>query len=217
MNFETRYLIRWGVPGWVFIITIGIYLGLIEYGGKEEMLSNIISNAPNLLATAAFLIIIGIPVGYILNQVHHVWIWVIRVDWDTYFQMEQEITKIMSISERSVELQNRYRYLLNRVHELGGLFVALTPTLFILFFYHLLNRSWNTLTIMYFVLLFIISTVIFLSRNYYRRNLDAFTKDVAGKEYNSIINPVFRRIRNSKLNRFLINKKNRFLDFLGES
>ncbi len=199
MNFETRYLVRWGVPGWIFIIIIGVYLGLIEYGNRDELLDKVIGNAPNLLATAAFLIIIGIPVGYILNQVHHVWIWVMRVKWKEYFQMELEIAeRIAEKKERAEELRDRYNYLLNRVHELGGLFVALTPTLIFLFFYHLKYHSWNFLEMLFFILLFIISLIVFFSRNYYRRNLDAFTNYISGRDYNSIINPTFEWLRDKR-------------------
>src|SRR5690606_13490333 len=137
------------------------------YSKEGKNISDFINKAPELLATAAFLIIIGIPVGYILNQIHHVWIWVIRVNWEEYFEMELEINKqIAKCKGREEELKDRYRYLLNRVHELGGLFVALFPTYIFLLSYHFYNRfELNFYIILYFIILFIVAIAIFLSRN----------------------------------------------------
>lgn len=34
MNFDTRYLIRWGIPGWIFIIFSSVYFLLRDFQGK---------------------------------------------------------------------------------------------------------------------------------------------------------------------------------------
>jgi hypothetical protein len=186
LNFETKYFIRWGVPGWIFIVTIGIYMYLLDYKDRK-LLNDVISNGPELLATAALLIIIGIPVGYVLNQIHHVWIWVIRVNKVKYFKMELK---------RSTELRERYTYLLNRVHELGGIVVALIPSFIFLLVYHkLMNLQFNFPFVLYFIILGVVSLVMLCSRDYYRSNLDAFTQAISGLEYKDVINGLFIRLR----------------------
>lgn len=184
MHFETRYLVRWGVPGWIFIISIGIYYIISEY--EVGKINELIDKAPGLLATAALLIIIGIPVGYLLNQIHHVWIWVVRVNWNKYFSMEMELSKIFHKADNGKELTDRYRYLLTRVHELGSIVVAFIITNIIIIIRTINESGFDKVDITCFFIYLFLLIVIALSRNYYERNLDAFTYELIGKNYYSV-------------------------------
>lgn len=175
MNFDTRYLIRWGIPGWIFIITLGVYF-LLERGEKNiyELLSE---NATDLLAVSAFVLVIGIPIGYILNQLHHVWIWVLKVDHKKYFDLEIEIFRLFLNSERGERIEERYKYLLTRIHELGGIKFALVGALIIMilnFICSLLHKDFNLLSLIYIGVNIFVCYFIKLSRDYFQKNLEAF-------------------------------------------
>lgn len=200
MNIETRYLIRWGVPGWILIMTITLYF-VIRY---PDMLAAIGDKAPSVLAAGAILTVIGIPIGYLLNQMHHVWIWVIRVDWYKYFDMELEITEKFyedknNGDNQNLELMDRYRYLLTRMHELGSTFVALMASILFILINSIINNFTGSI-ILYLVILCVITVNVLFSRNYYRKNLDAFTMKYVKKDYNSLRNKGFKWLNNkSKL------------------
>lgn len=191
MNFEARYLIRWGVPGWVFIISIGFYFVLIEYTlfdqNRIESISSLLDKSTELLAAAAFLTIVGIPVGYILNQIHHVWIWVIRVNWKKYFRMELKLNEVFYEARNGKELKDRYSYLLTRIHELGSIVVGLEISLAIIFCLSF-NYGFNYIVIIYMFVLSVVCFIIWLSRKYYRRNFDALTREIVEEDYKTVMN-----------------------------
>ncbi|OIK09392.1 hypothetical protein [Bacillus sp. MUM 13] len=50
MNFDTKHLVRWGIPEWLMDMV------LLPY----------VSNASDLLAIGAVLTVLGVPLGYLL-------------------------------------------------------------------------------------------------------------------------------------------------------
>lgn len=176
MNIDTRYLIRWGIPGWILIITLGLYFLLLEEG--EDLISLFTENATNLLAAAALVVVGGIPVGYILNQIHHVWVWVLKVNHYKYFKMEMELFQIFLKGEEGKRIEDRYRYLLARIHELGGILVALIIAFFIILFHfsiiYFLYGSINIVSLTFMVVIAVVGIFILISKNYYQKNMEAF-------------------------------------------
>lgn len=189
MNFDTRYLIRWGIPGWILIITVGLYFFLFE--GEKDLNSLLTENAANLLAASAVVIVIGIPVGYILNQIHHVWVWVLRVNHYRYFKMEMQLLQIFLNGEEGKRIEDRYRYLLARIHELGGILVSLLVAVITVIihsiwsFFVYSQTNWS-ITIWFILINLFVGLFILLSRNYYQKNLDAFTKFYVGLDKKSV-------------------------------
>lgn len=179
MNIETKYLIRWGIPGWILILTLGPYL----YFSFEE-----IRKLPEgLLAVGAILTVIGVPLGYILNQIHHSVTWVIvrwrilhkifgNEKWDEYFEKEIKLDEIFFKDDEGKKKQERYRYLLTRKHELGGVTVSLAVSCFTILLINFTNNNtrWSWI---YFAVVFIIFIIISISRTYSSRNVEWYFRE----------------------------------------
>jgi len=147
MNFETKYLIRWGIPGWMLIFWITTFFVLTEF---ENIFSHFnFSDFGKLVGVFISLGVFGIVLGYIVHQLYFVVNWVTdkarmfenvikeidnfpkpdnwggnnRVD---YFYLEFIWHK--NLLELEEEKRNyivgRYRYLLSTVHGLGTLFLS---------------------------------------------------------------------------------------------
>jgi hypothetical protein len=76
MRFESKYLIRWGIPGWVFSMWIFIYL-LICFDDLRLMF-NTNTNSIKLLSFFITLAGIGVPIGYLFHQIYFSFDWVRR-------------------------------------------------------------------------------------------------------------------------------------------
>jgi hypothetical protein len=190
MNFETKYLIRWGIPGWVLIMILGPFL---FFNFKE--ISDV-TKTTNFVALVAFLTVIGVPLGYLLNQIHHSLTWVLaRVNpirwginklpkkrgipyesWEEYFTKELILDKYFFKDDIGMKLKERYQYLLSRKHELGGLTISLGVSWIVILIINIIkiNMFWQWL---YFVLIFLLFFLILFSRNYSSRNIDAYFKE----------------------------------------
>jgi hypothetical protein len=79
MNIETKYIIRWGIPGWVLIAFILIPFVLTE-NGREKLLGLGAINTAELLAVFLSAGFIGVPIGYLLHQLYFSINWLFRVD-----------------------------------------------------------------------------------------------------------------------------------------
>lgn len=173
MNFDTKHLVRWGIPGWILIIAIGPF---IFFNYQNEIVS--IIDTVHLLAIGAFLTIIGVPLGYLLNQIHHALFWVLfnkqYKDNREYFRHEILIDTLFMQGEKGKFMHERYRYLLSRKHELGGLTVSLGLSSLIILVIKInesVNKTWSWV---YFLIIFILFLLIWKSRDYSSENLDEY-------------------------------------------
>ncbi|SNT42472.1 hypothetical protein SAMN05444672_12248 [Bacillus sp. OK838] len=146
MNFETKYLIRWGIPGWIFIVGI---LPIMFLSGvfNSKLFGEF--KAFHFITLIISLITIGIPIGYIFQRsffmsawirkgkkVHELEMEVInkytkdvpKPDWwgkkkdiQNYFfieyQYQYNISKLNN--DRMTYLSQRYAHLLSTTHSMG--------------------------------------------------------------------------------------------------
>lgn len=169
MNFETKYLIRWGIPGWIMVMVLFPYFIVIYF----NFLSKHVSTASDLLAIGAVLTVLGVPLGYLLNQIHHSLFWVLPKwrRWDAYFDEEIKIDKCIG---NSSEKKERYRYLLSRKHELGGFAVSLGISAFVIGLSNILGKHHYHWAWWYFGIVTALFIIIWLSRQYSSRNIEAY-------------------------------------------
>ncbi|MCM3724611.1 hypothetical protein M3226_02700 [Neobacillus cucumis] len=185
MKFETKYLIRWGIPGWVFLLTVGIFLIV----SKDIDAFKLINKDPvKSLSAIITLASIGVPVGYLFHQLYFGYSWVaskrkgiykitgnitgyIRKfpndDEKEYLYLEylwQSELSLMNQNKRDY-LAERYRHLLSTTHSLGVLFFSVL-TSFIISLFIIKSISLGALDI---VLVVSIEVVIlgFIWLNYY--------------------------------------------------
>ena len=196
MNFDTKHLVRWGIPGWILIMILGPFI----YFQFQNEIDKLIKES-NTLALGAFLTVIGVPLGYLLNQIHHSLFWVIkrfsysikilRQDkWYDYFRQEIQVDKMFLFDEIGLRKKERYQYLLSRKHELGGVTVSLGIVCFVQFFINKnknipFELSWSWI---YFLLSVALFGIIAISRWYSSKNIDKYfeqyLKESAATKYN---------------------------------
>ncbi|MGG0666746.1 hypothetical protein ABE042_21960 [Viridibacillus arvi] len=158
MNFDTKFLIRWGIPGWVFIIFIGSMI-LFENYSNISQITNGIGTALGLLVSLGFF---GVTLGYLMHQVYFSFNWTNKKKKsyriiDDAVLMIRESEKIKNYKNHTwgrdyhedyylfefqwhKELLNqepdkrdyitdRYRHLLSTIHALGALKISLYSSL----------------------------------------------------------------------------------------
>lgn len=188
LNIDGTYLIRWGIPGWILFIFI-FWLILIV---NDFNIFKYLNTSVEFLTLTIVMIALGIPIGYLLNQVHHVIIWVKKVDWDLYFHYELKLNQVFrDCKENGKQMESRYRYLLSRIHELGGILIAfyLINLIYVVTIISLLCKQKSNKAIIIIISLLVVlvlTYVVRISRNYFQRNLDALTMEFAGYDYDTI-------------------------------
>ncbi|WP_026584209.1 hypothetical protein [Bacillus sp. J33] len=177
MNFDTKYLIRWGIPGWIMVMVLLPYFIVIYF----DFLSSHVSTASDLLAIGAVLTVLGVPLGYLLNQIHHSLFWVLpkcwKGTWSTYFDEEIKVDEYFDKDESHKDKRERYRYLLSRKHELGGVVVSLGISGFVILLrciYLLIFKNLHLWEIFYFAIVLTLFLILWLSRNYSSENIEKY-------------------------------------------
>ncbi|MEC1613153.1 hypothetical protein P9D96_07970 [Bacillus mojavensis] len=147
MSFETKYLIRWGIPGWMLIFWIGTYFAITETDYISAHLK--FSELEKLIGIFISLSVFGVVIGYIIHHLYFVMNWIYNKNrifdnaikriknfpesenWkdnnmNDYFHFEviwhENLLKIEE--EKRNYIVERYRYLLSTIHALGTVFVS---------------------------------------------------------------------------------------------
>jgi hypothetical protein len=181
LNFEPKYLIRWGIPGWLMVMNLLPYFIVIYF----KPLTKHVSSASDLLAIGAVLTVLGVPLGYLLNQIHHSLFWVFpklyKQEWDEYFQQELKIDGYFNQGDTRKEDKERYRYLLSRKHELGGICVSFGISSIVLLLTNIFGKHNHLWSWIYFGVVLLLLAVMILSRQYSSRNIETYHDDYLSK------------------------------------
>lgn len=201
MTFDTKYLIRWGIPGWTSIL---VYLVTISWVYRESIFNNELDLAQYLGALIS-LGFIGIVIGYIMHQIYFSWNWLfsgqsknindnlIRLlndgDKKSFFQstysaegsnkhklyylIEFEWHKQLLLidAEKREYITERYRYLLGTVHALGALSVSFTFSFLGVLLLTIVTGEWSILIGIWILLLLLLTIIAFKGFQYYSDNL----------------------------------------------
>ena len=171
MNFDTKYLIRWGIPGWLFLMALGPYV-IWEYG---EYLTDTISNK-NLLVLGTFVTLGGVPLGYFFNQIHHLFGWVLprmfKNGWEDYFKDEIKVDNLLA-KEKNEHYRERYRYLLAKKHEVGSVLSSFVGA-FIIVLLDTIKPVLSSFEMLYLLILALLIIAWSFLRNYASANIDKY-------------------------------------------
>jgi hypothetical protein len=200
MKFETKHLIRWGIPGWVFIFWLLYELLFLKgINPLDTKMADIKTGLTLLLSLTA----LGVPIGYLLHQIYFGVYWVFNknmkindiaekvgskfpkhAEWgnnnhEDFYQLEYVWHSVLinqDVETRNY-LESRYRHLLGTIHGLGALSVSSaisTLITAIIIFTHLSDFPYN----LFFWIGLVLQVIIFLSASfnylYYSNNLKAF-------------------------------------------
>ncbi|WHY08280.1 hypothetical protein QNK06_15200 [Bacillus subtilis] len=127
VNFESKYLVRWGLPGWVFMI----FITLLYLINKPEYIPQILKyKGFSLVGFTALAAALGIILGHIIHQISLFFWFVIpeyrKRKWLVYFDKEFKIDKrIVEEEELGKGIKNIYSYRLGQLHARRGLLTSL--------------------------------------------------------------------------------------------
>lgn len=191
MNFDTKYLIRWAIPGWVFLISIILYFSIMKEGLLIENLKGTL-----ILGLSASIALLGIPLGYLLNQLHHFLFWVCNPkNWAKYFEEEFEVDKLLT-KESNKELRERYRYLLAKKHEVGSVFMSFSIAFVLTIICNFTIFEWNPGAIIYSSIIGSATSIWFFLRRYASKNIDYHYRQLVSMAINSERNAVLEENEN---------------------
>ncbi|MGG3798974.1 hypothetical protein [Metabacillus fastidiosus] len=201
MNFETKYLIRWGIPGWMFIFWLFLYMIFAKYNYITNLLK--LNQIDKVIGVFVSFSIIGVVIGYIIHHLYFLVNWVFSKNrsydytvemvegfekpenWgennkvDYFFLESTWHRQLLKIEEESVRsyIEGRYRYLLSTIHGLGTtllshiLVFAVTLTLSIERF-GIVELPW--VLIIFNIIQLLIGIVALINFAYYSANLSYF-------------------------------------------
>lgn len=174
MNFEGKHLVRWGIPGWTFIIIILSYFFVVD---TEKTLALLVEGDFPLLGATALLVGLGIIVGHLIHQLSMLFGFLIWNKWEKYFEDEYELDKIIMKDSLGKEIQRIYSYRLGNIHALRSLTVScvlssISLLLLLIFYMHSKYGFYLLIGISIFTIL------IFINYKYFKANLDYFLKKV---------------------------------------
>lgn len=177
MNFETKYLIRWGIPGWLLLISLAPYLIVLYHDLFPKEITE-----KHLLSLGAFITLAGVPIGYFFNQLHHFVCWVFpkifNKGWEVYFKEEIEVDNLLA-KEKNDHYKERYRYLLTKKHEVGSVFFSFMASFVIVFFNSLSRGNLdNFFEFIYALALLIIVLIWYSLRNYASENVEKYFREL---------------------------------------
>lgn len=200
MNIDTKYIIRWGIPGWVFILFGYTSYISVDTGNKSIFTSNF--TVPQLLGILVSLGFVGVVLGYLMHQVYFSVNWIFtnqsskiiskvldlidnkevfkiesheQGQHKAYYKMEYQWQKQLVLLEEDKRkyIAERYSYLLSTIHGLGALLVSIICSLVAVLVISY-NHTLSALMILYLVILLYLGFSVYKGFKYYSENLTHF-------------------------------------------
>lgn len=123
MNFETRHILRWGIPGWYFIVNV--FFVILSQKGYGLLYNS------QLILPSILVMLLGVPLGFIIYQPYHSLSHIFAKDnsnkWNLLLYGEKK-------GKRKF-LSDRYAYMLTVLHGYGSLISSITISLIFIIIY----------------------------------------------------------------------------------
>lgn len=197
MNFESKHLIRYGIPGWIFIFWIALFYIVSDYRYLITHLK--LDQVGTLIGVFISLGVFGIVIGFILHYIYFFLHWLISnktvystvkmvqnypkpISWrksseKDYFHLEYTWYKeLLKVNETSrTYLIERYRYMLSTIHTLGTMMFGHIFSAMIIFLLGVMKNEYLSIEcIIMCSLQLVIAVILHHSFAYYSRNLINF-------------------------------------------
>ncbi|MCY8718428.1 hypothetical protein [Bacillus sp. S10C12M] len=199
MSFETKYLIRWGIPGWVFIFWVALNFFIQDHRLSINKID--FDQLSKIIAILISLGVVGVVIGYVFHQLYFLIFWIIvkdiyktvdmvknypkPINWgknqtNDYFHLEyiwhKQLLKIND--EARVYITDRYRYLLSTVHGHGTMLISQVVSSAVTMIPGYINYGLHVWlhfeVIILYAVQILIAVVFYYSFNYYSKNLRSF-------------------------------------------
>lgn len=175
MNAESKNLIRWIIPGWIFIGGVLVYI----LAGQSYSLSELKGEDGAWLAGVAIILAgAGLPAGYIIYQIS-MFFGLILKNRNLHYSEEYDLEVFFSIHVNGEKMRMRYNKLLETAGDLRAaacsLLLALIANLLIgiLYFKSFDFAFWTSIAVNAAVLL-----IVYLNQRHYMGNLEYFKKRI---------------------------------------
>ncbi len=175
MNFDTKYLIRWGIPGWMFLFIIIAFYSLVDFDAFKSIIFN--KNAPVIVALISLFIGSGIILGNIIHQISMSIGFVVWTKRAIYFRKEYEMDYKIITGDHGNEIQRIYSYRLGNVHALRALWFSLLLALLTIITLSFFVKFSIKIGIL-IAIVFILNIVVLNNWRYFQNNLDFFLRKI---------------------------------------
>ncbi|AHZ16290.1 MULTISPECIES: hypothetical protein [Bacillus] len=180
MNFESKYLVRWGMPGWVYMIFVTAFYAINH---PDQFFQKLNSEDFPLVGFVAFAAAFGIILGHLIHQVSLFFGFVLlqytkkNKRWRRYFRKEFKIDKrIIEEGEIGAKIKDIYSYRLGQLHARRGLLASLILsfiTIIVMVLY--IDTSYiNDKTLILSAINGLLIMIMLINYHYFDRNLDYF-------------------------------------------
>lgn len=172
MNFEGKHLVRWGIPGWTYILII---LGYFFVVSPSKTFKLLVEGDFPLLGATAFLIGSGIIIGHLIHQISMFFGFLIWNRWRKYFKDEYALDEIIMNNENGKEVQRIYSYRLGNLHALrslttSGILSIITLLMLLIFHRYTIHGLFLLIGVS------ILTLILRINYSYFKANLDYFLK-----------------------------------------
>ncbi|UAC47808.1 hypothetical protein K6959_14485 [Bacillus aquiflavi] len=174
MNFEAKHLIRWGIPGWVYISFVFLFFLIND---QERLFQYLAAFDVSIVGLTAVLTGLGIIVGHIIHQMSMLFGFIIWTNWRVYFKKEYNLDKIIMNHKVGKDIRRIYSYRLGQVHALRALSTSGVLSSFTLLL--LMNfYSFSLKGLMLLAVSLLVTVVTLINHYYFKRNFDFFIKQI---------------------------------------
>jgi hypothetical protein len=175
MNFEPKYLIRWGIPGWMFLALIISYFTISDYGAIKTFILS--KDVPIIVSSITLFIGTGIIIGNLIHQISLTFGFLIWLNKKQYYKKEYEMDLKIIKNQFGKEIQRIYSYRLGNVHALRALSTSLFLSLLILVILSLTITFSLKIGILLLIVLGL-NCIVFYNWVYFQNNLNYFIKKI---------------------------------------
>ncbi|MCM2534620.1 hypothetical protein NDK43_22595 [Neobacillus pocheonensis] len=175
MNFEPKNLIRWGIPGWMFLAVLISYFTISDYGAVKTLMFS--KDVPIIVSSISLFIVAGIIIGNLIHQISLSFGFIIWINKNKYFKNEYEMDLKIIKNQFGNEIQRIYSDRLGTIHDLRALSTCLFLSLLILVIFSLTI----TFSIKIGILLLIVlglNCIVFYNWAYFQNNLNYFIRKI---------------------------------------
>lgn len=168
MNFDTKHILRWGIPGWYFIINLVIAISFID--GFKWISDN------SYLTTSIIVMLMGVPLGYVIYQPYFFLSTKINrdrgIEWNLYL--------LKQCDDKRRFLSYIYGYYLTVIHGYGSL---LSSVIFseIAFVFTMILYGYNLKVLCLSAINIILFFIVLDNYKHYQNTFDTFVDDILKK------------------------------------
>ncbi|OIK06279.1 hypothetical protein BIV60_27365 [Bacillus sp. MUM 116] len=175
MNFEPKDIIRWGIPGWMFLAVLIAYFSLNDFDSIKSFIFN--KDAPIIVASITLFIVSGVTIGNLIHQISLSLGFIIWKDRKKHLKHEYELDKIIIENQYGKEIQRIYSDRLGNLHALSALCFSLFLSLLTIGIFSF-TIKFSTSIMILLIIVFLLNVIVFHNLIYFQDHLNYYIRKV---------------------------------------